>query len=159
MCPGILCKWRWHYKVVMSNSLSSVMLALGCNWFISSTVLSKGGGFSIYNKWIFISKALTVSPKFWLAERAKIFLFSIYQFIIEINPVMRKLIHNLDMYSWWFLVKPTLTSLLSSANSRISFFTSATKALGSYQSTSKGLSSTISFLLRVTNIWRISKLN
>lgn len=127
--------------------------------FISSTVLSRRGGFSIYNKWIFISKALTVSLKFWLADRAKIFLFSLHQFIIEINPIMRKLIHNLDMYSWWFLIKFTLTSFLSSANSRISFFTSATKVLASYQSTSKGLSSTISFLLHVTNIWEISKLN
>lgn len=64
---------------------------------VDSSLPLCSGGFSIYNKWIFISKALTVPLKFWLADRAKIFLFSIYQFIIKINPVTRKLIHNLDM--------------------------------------------------------------
>lgn len=139
----------------------SVLCDAGCGLWDSSLPLCSVGEEDfpfITSEFSFQKHSLYPSSFGWQIEQ-RFFLFSLHQFITEINPIMRKLIHNLDMYSWWFLIKFTLTSFLSSTNSRISFFISVTKVRASYQSTSKGPSSTISFLLHVTNIWQISKLN
>lgn len=97
----------------VTPSLSAVMLAVGYNRFNSSfpLCLIRGGGFSIYDyvwpsEFSFQRHSLYPSSFGWHIEQR--YFFSIHQFIIKIDLLMkRKLIHNLNVYLWWFLIKFT----------------------------------------------------